>query len=281
MTGPQRAYSDDHPSAAQTEEPGQTSAAPGVIHFRGFDLIPNERLLLRDGKPVEIGCRAFDLLLVLLRSRGTVVSKSAIFDFVWPSMLVEESNLRFQVARLREALGPDADMIKTIHGRGYLLVADGSSAPHPVTDSDPIATGTDAVSRNRSPSDANAHAVVAVIDDDDATREALEGFLRSSGIAAECYSSVEAFRERTSDADVGCLVLDVCMPGLTGLEFQAEMARAGWDLPVIFISGHADVHMSVRAMKAGAVEFLTKPVRHEELLDAIRSNMARTLKNLD
>ena len=68
---------------------------------------------------------------------------------------------------------------------------------------------------------------------------------------------------------MGCLVLDVWMPGRSGLEFQADLARAGMDIPVIFMSGHADVHMSVRAMKAGALEFLTKPVRHQDLLDAV------------
>jgi FixJ family two-component response regulator len=90
----------------------------------------------------------------------------------------------------------------------------------------------------------------------------------------ETYASVQGFVDSESSGSVGCLVLDVCMPGHSGLDFQANMIKAGLKVPIIFISGHADVHMSVRAMKAGAVEFLTKPVRHEELLSAINAVMA-------
>lgn len=94
------------------------------IRFRGFCLRPGARMLLRDGTPVEIGSRAFDLLHVLARARGSVVAKRDIVRHVWPSTVVEESNLRFQVGVLRKALGRDRDLIKTVAGRGYIFAAE-------------------------------------------------------------------------------------------------------------------------------------------------------------
>jgi FixJ family two-component response regulator len=112
---------------------------------------------------------------------------------------------------------------------------------------------------------------VAVIDDDDDTREALNGLLRSAGLRAESFPSVQVFMESGRQQHVRCLILDVWMPGRSGLDFQDDLPGCGLHVPVIFISGHADVQMSVRAMKAGAVEFLTKPVRHQDLLNAIQA----------
>ena len=112
---------------------------------------------------------------------------------------------------------------------------------------------------------------VVIIDDDEAVREALEGLLDSVGLQVKSYGSVQQYVDERPAIDVGCMVLDVRLPGRSGLDFQAELARSGNSLPVIFISGHADVQMSVRAMKAGAFEFLTKPVHHQELLDAIHA----------
>lgn len=94
------------------------------IAFRRYVLLPGARSLLRDGSPVTIGARAFDLLLVLLRARGNIVGKREIVKYVWPSTLVDEGNLRFQMATLRKILGDDRDLIKTVTGRGYLLVDD-------------------------------------------------------------------------------------------------------------------------------------------------------------
>jgi len=118
--------------------------------------------------------------------------------------------------------------------------------------------------------DKEAEATVAVIDDDPDIREALRGLLRSVGLGVELFGSVQEFLAAARLDRPGCLVLDVRLPGRSGLDLQEELAKANIHLPVIFISGHADVPMSVRAMKAGAVEFLTKPVRHQELLDAIQ-----------
>jgi RNA polymerase sigma factor (sigma-70 family) len=118
--------------------------------------------------------------------------------------------------------------------------------------------------------DREAEAMVTVIDDDPDIREALRGLLRSVGLDVELFASVQDFLASIRPDLPGCLVLDVRLPGRSGLDLQDELAKANIHLPVIFISGHADVRMSVRAMKAGAVEFLTKPVRDQDLLDAIQ-----------
>src|SRR5262249_39449871 len=104
---------------------------------------------------------------------------------------------------------------------------------------------------------------------DQGVRQSLDGLLRSAGMRAELFGSVQEFLDRTSDSPPQCLVLDVWLPGRNGLDFHAELVTSNVKLPVIFISGHADVPMSVDAMKAGAVDFLTKPVHHVALLDAI------------
>ena len=111
---------------------------------------------------------------------------------------------------------------------------------------------------------------VVVIDDDEEIREGLQGLLGSVGLRVELFASVQEFLESTRPDRPGCLVLDVRLPGRSGLDFNDDLASANVQMPVIFISGHADIPMSVRAMKAGAVEFLTKPVRHQDLLDAIQ-----------
>lgn len=116
---------------------------------------------------------------------------------------------------------------------------------------------------------------VFVVDDDPAIREALQSLLRSVGLRVELFDSVPSFLA-AKKADVpSCLVLDVRLPGKSGLEFQDELQTLNVPLPIIFITGHGDIRMSVRAMKAGAVEFLTKPFRDQELLDAIQSAISR------
>ena len=117
--------------------------------------------------------------------------------------------------------------------------------------------------------DDEAQPTVVVIDDDQGIREALQDVLRSVGLRVELFGSVREFLSSNRLDLPGCLVLDVRLPGQSGLDFHDDLIKANVLLPVIFISGHADVPMSVRAMKAGAVEFLTKPVRHQDLLDAI------------
>lgn len=111
---------------------------------------------------------------------------------------------------------------------------------------------------------------VIVIDDDEYVRDALHGLFRSIGLSVELFASAQAFLDTDRPDSPGCMVLDVRLPGKSGLDFYDELNRKGVRRPVIFISGHADVPMSVRAMKAGATEFLTKPVRDQDLLDAVQ-----------
>ena len=116
--------------------------------------------------------------------------------------------------------------------------------------------------------------VVYVVDDDEGIRNSLESLIRSVGLSVQTFASAQEFLGTKRKA-AGCLVLDVRLPGLSGLDLQSELARAEIQTPIIFVTGHGDIPMSVRAMKAGAVEFLTKPFREEDLLDAIRQAIKR------
>ena len=118
-------------------------------------------------------------------------------------------------------------------------------------------------------------AVVFVIDDDPSMRGALEDLIGSVGLQVRPFASPQDFLQSQRPDAPGCLVLDVRLPGMSGLTFQKELAKLGVALPVIFITGHGDIPMSVRAMKAGAVEFLTKPFHDQELLDAIHAGIER------
>jgi FixJ family two-component response regulator len=117
--------------------------------------------------------------------------------------------------------------------------------------------------------------VVFVIDDDASIRAALSSLFRSVGLQVEVFGSAPEFLRGRSPDLAGCLVLDVRLPGLSGLDFQTELANADINIPVIFITGHGDIPMSVRAMKAGAVEFLPKPFREQDLLDAVQIALER------
>ena len=117
--------------------------------------------------------------------------------------------------------------------------------------------------------------VVYVVDDDPSVRNAITMLLEASGFKVETSDSAQAFLERDLVDASGCLVLDVKMEGLSGLDLQQKLTTANVHLPIIFITGHGDVPIPVQAMKAGAVEFLTKPFRKEELLDAVRQAVAR------
>jgi FixJ family two-component response regulator len=116
---------------------------------------------------------------------------------------------------------------------------------------------------------------VVVIDDDPDIREALKSLLRSVGLEGRAFASVPEFLKSGRPEGPTCLVLDVRLPGRSGLDFQRELSAANIDLPIIFITAHADVAMSVQAMKGGALEFLTKPIRDQDLLDAIQLGLER------
>jgi len=113
-------------------------------------------------------------------------------------------------------------------------------------------------------------ATVFIIDDDAGVRAAIEGLLKSVGLRSECFATPQEFLSRQHPNGPSCLVLDVRLPGVSGLEVQHQLAEMGVHVPVIFITGHGDIPMTVRAMKSGAVEFLTKPFREQDLLDAIQ-----------
>jgi FixJ family two-component response regulator len=117
--------------------------------------------------------------------------------------------------------------------------------------------------------------VVFVVDDDASVRDGLDSLLRSVGYAVRCFASAEEFLRETRAEVPACLVLDVRMPGPSGLDLQKMLAAAGDAIPIVFLTGHGDVPMSVRAIKAGAAEFLLKPFREQDLLDAIRAAIAR------
>ena len=117
--------------------------------------------------------------------------------------------------------------------------------------------------------------IVYVVDDDIDVREGLESLFQSVGLKSHAFGSTADFLAAKRPDEVSCLVLDVRLPGLSGLDFQAELARTQTSIPIIFVTGHGDIPMSVQAMKRGAIEFLTKPFRDQDLLDAIQLGLAR------
>ncbi len=122
---------------------------------------------------------------------------------------------------------------------------------------------------------------VLVIDDDAAVRAAIQGLLKSVGLRSEAFGTAQEFLRSNRPDGPSCLVLDVRLPGISGLDFQRELADAGVRIPIIFITGHGDIPMTVKAMKSGAVEFLTKPFRDQDLLDAgIGQNVGEALASV-
>jgi len=118
-------------------------------------------------------------------------------------------------------------------------------------------------------------AVIAIVDDDPSVRRGLERLIRSAGWSAEIFTSAQEFLDRPRTDAPGCLVLDLQLPGLSGLDLQKRMAEAGLEIPIVFLTGHGNIPASVQAMKAGAIEFLTKPVDEQDLLRAIQEAVER------
>lgn len=253
-----------------------------AIHFRRFCVLPRARQVLLDGSPVEVGGRAFDVLMTLIEARGTVVTKREIITHVWPGLVVEEINLRVQISAIRRLLGKDRGILKTVPGRGYLFAEDVTMAK-PLLDARCLAPASERISPTskatpqRKPtasrtigSGEGVEPAVVVIDDDKDVREGLQSLLRAVGLRAELFASPKDFLAKASTIYPQCFVLDVRLPGCSGLDFHDDLVKSNVRCPVVFISGHADVPMSVRAMKAGAIEFLTKPIRPQDLLDAVQ-----------
>ena len=128
------------------------------------------------------------------------------------------------------------------------------------------------------PQQAIGKSVVHIVDDDEGLRHAMDSLCRSVGLQTHSYGSAQEFLEAKREDIPGCLVLDVRLPGISGLDFQSQLADLGIHLPVILVTGHGDIPMSVRAMKAGAVDFLPKPFRDQDLLDAVTRAIERDRK---
>jgi FixJ family two-component response regulator len=117
-------------------------------------------------------------------------------------------------------------------------------------------------------------ATVFVVDDDASIRASIQGLLKSAGLRSEGFETAEKFLERKPLDGPSCLILDVSLPGMSGVDFQQQLKKAGLRIPIIFVTGHGDIPMTVKAMKSGAVEFLTKPFGKQDLLNAIRQALA-------
>ena len=135
--------------------------------------------------------------------------------------------------------------------------------------------GTSVELRSRAKAAPDSGACVVVIDDDLEFRESLRRLLKSVGLQPRLFASIAEFLEADLPAGPTCLILDVRLPGRSGLDFQRDLAAANVDLPIIFMTGYGDIPMSVQAMKGGAIEFLTKPFRDQDLLDAVNIGLAR------
>jgi FixJ family two-component response regulator len=122
---------------------------------------------------------------------------------------------------------------------------------------------------------------VFIVDDDAGVRHSIEDLLESVGLRCKCFASAQEFLSAGDTSGPSCLVLDVRLPGISGLDLQRELSRAALRIPIIFITGHADIQMTVNAMKSGAVEFLTKPFREQDLLDAVQRSLARDRRRRD
>jgi FixJ family two-component response regulator len=116
--------------------------------------------------------------------------------------------------------------------------------------------------------------IVFVVDDDADIRASLQNLLESAGLRSECFETAERFLQSKHSDGPSCLILDVSLPGISGLDFQQQLRNAGLEIPIIFITAHGDIPMSVRAMKSGAMEFLTKPFEDQDLLDAVHQALA-------
>ncbi len=172
---------DDRTYEAEAERDFCDASRP--LTFGHYMVLPASRALLRRGRRVELGSRAFDLLVVLLRARGRIVTKDEIVRYVWPSTIVVESNLRYQMASLRKALGNERDRIKAVPGRGYLFIADNDEA-----ETETVA----AIAPPRAVAPATGRpSIIIIIDEDPENREALHRLLRPFDAYVQSFGSVD------------------------------------------------------------------------------------------
>jgi FixJ family two-component response regulator len=133
--------------------------------------------------------------------------------------------------------------------------------------------------KKQMPQSRESDAVIAIVDDDPSVREGLSSLIRSAGLQVETFASAQEFLARPGAEAPSCLVLDLQLPGLSGLDLQRRMAEVGPEIPIVFLTGHGNIPASVQAMKAGAVEFLTKPFDEHDLLQAIQEAVERDRQN--
>ena len=221
------------------------------------------------GQPLRVGGRAFEILSLLMQADGRIVSKDELITQVWPDTVVEENNLQVQISSLRKLLG-EAQVIQTVPRRGYRLLKErnASLTPCPPPPSPLLLTEE----RTRIDPDS---VPVFVVDDDASVRSSLSRLLRAEGIVHRTFASAEALLDADPDVGPACLLLDVNLPETTGLQLQAALGERGRPWPIVFMTGFGTIPMSVQAMKAGAVEFLTKPFNDSQLLDILHSTRQR------
>ena len=245
---------------------GSLIGAPGCIRFHDFELYLGTHQLMRDGEPVALSEKALDVLLELVSKSGCLVSTQELRARLWPDALaeqpVDECLLWLEMAALRQALGPAKHLLRTLPGLGYIF---DMSEPSHAGDAALLAGSRGACDPARDP-----RKRVIVIDDDEGNCQALRSLLRSAGLCVHCYGSVAQYVASNEPDLPGCLLLDVRLPGQSGLDFMEDLAKADVAVPVIIMTGHADAPMTVRAMKAGAIEFLIKPVLPQRLLNAVQ-----------
>jgi FixJ family two-component response regulator len=123
-------------------------------------------------------------------------------------------------------------------------------------------------------------AMIFVVDDDPQVRASIQGLLKSAGLRSECFETAEQFLQRQPPDGPSCLIVDVSLPGISGLDFQQQLKKGGIQIPIVFITAHGDIPMTVMAMKSGAVEFLTKPFEDQELLGAVQQALASDIARL-
>lgn len=218
-----------------------------------------------EGVPVRLGSRAFDLLELFLAAPNRLLTKEELINAAWPHAVVEENNLQVQISTLRKSLNLDRNQLQTVPARGYRL---NLALP---------AAGTERQTHDGAPAPAlaecsrwQAQANVHVVDDEPAVRAALVRQLRSANIAATGHESAAAFLASRALDEPGCLLLDMKLKEGSGFDLQAELSRRQAPMPIVFMSGFGTIDISVRAMKAGAEGFLTKPLDEQQLFSTVR-----------
>lgn len=221
---------------------------------------------MKDGAPLLISRPAEEILKVLLSSLNQLVTKDELLSAVWPDRVVEENNLQVHISSIRKIVGLDRTVLETVSGRGYRL-----NAQVPKAELGPVEPRPHNGPLNTIDSNARVH----IVDDENAVRAALVRQLRSAGISATGHATADEFLGACDFSRPSCLLLDVRLSKGSGFDLQAQLAERQAPIPIVFMTGFGTIDMSVRAMKAGAESFLTKPMDETNLLRVVTEAMAR------